>query len=85
MQPDLVRSDIYWRMEGEKLVGELQIIKIATGERTTIDVDGSVIKDQVEPPKLEWCDKCQSWKPIEFGRYDGAHGLTMLWSCLECK
>jgi hypothetical protein len=72
-------------MEGEKLVGDLEIIKIATGERITMQVDGSVIKDQVEPPKLEWCDKCQSWKPIEFGRYDGAQGLTMLWVCLECK
>ena len=72
-------------MGGEKLMGELQIIKIDTGERTTIQVDGSVIKDPVDPPKLEWCDKCQAWKPIEFGRYDGAQGLTMLWVCMECK
>ena len=85
MQPDLVRSELDRRMEGEKLMGDLEIIKIATGERTTIQVDGSVIKDQVEPPKLEWCDKCEGWKPIEFGRYDGAQGLTMLWVCLECK
>jgi len=85
MQSDLVRSYTDGRMEGEKLVGEMEIIKIATGERTKIKVDGSVLKDQVEPPKLEWCDKCEAWKPMEFGRYDGAHGLTMLWACRECK
>ncbi len=85
MQSDLVRSYTDRRMEGEKLVGEMEIIKIATGERTKIKMDGSVLKDQVEPPKLEWCDKCESWKPMEFGRYDGAQGLTMLWMCMECK
>ena len=84
MQPYLVRSDIDRRMEVE-IMGEFEIIKISTGERTTIQIDGTVIKDQVTPPKLEWCDKCQSWKAVEFGRYDGAQGLTMLWMCMECK
>jgi hypothetical protein len=66
-------------------MGELQLIKISTGDRTTIQIDGTVIKDQVDPPQLEWCDRCQAWKQKEFGRYDGADDLTMLWSCMECK
>ena len=72
-------------MEGSRLMGEFEMIKIATGERTTIKIDGTMVKDQVDPPKLEWCDKCEKWKPLEFGRFDGSQGLTMIWICLECK
>lgn len=66
-------------------MGDLEFIKIATGERTTIKRDGTQIKDQVDPPQLEWCDKCEAWKQLEFGRFVGSQGLTMVWFCMECK
>lgn len=66
-------------------MGDLEIIKIATGERTIIQMDGTVIKDQIEPPNLDWCDKCEKWKPKEFGRFDGSQGVAMIWVCMECK
>jgi hypothetical protein len=65
-------------------VGEMQMINLSTGEKTTFQIDGTVIKEQT-PVSINWCDKCETWKPLEFGRYDGAQGLTMLWFCLECK
>jgi len=65
-------------------VGEMEIIKLNTGQKTTYKIDGTVIKEQ-NPISINWCDKCESWKPPEFGRYDGAQGLTMLWICMECK
>jgi len=82
MQPNLVRSDIDRRMEGS-IMGELFIQK-PNGESITYQIDGTVIKEQSEI-SINWCDKCEKWKPKEFGRYDGAQGLTMLWVCMECK
>ena len=84
MQPNLVRSKSEWRMEGSQLMGELNITRLDTGEKTTFQIDGTVIKEQSEI-SINWCDKCEKWKPLEFGRYDGAQGLTMLWVCMECK
>ena len=84
MQPDLVRSKSDWRMEGAQLMGELNITRLDTGEKTTFQIDGTVIKEQSEI-SINWCDKCEKWKPLEFGRYDGAQGLTMIWVCMECK
>ena len=81
----LVRAGIRWSMEAAGIaVGEMQIIKLNSGEKTTYQIDGTVIKEQT-PVSINWCDKCETWKPLEFGRYDGAQGLTMLWFCLECK
>lgn len=82
MQSDLVRSHIDRRMEG-LIMGELFIQK-PNGESITYQIDGTVIKEQSEI-SINWCDKCEKWKPKEFGRYDGAQGLTMLWVCMECK
>ena len=65
-------------------MGEMSFIEIATGEKTVIQIDGTIIKEQ-NPVKLEWCDKCQSWKEKEFGRFDGGQGLSLIWVCLECK
>ena len=65
-------------------MGELEIIKLNTGEKTIYQIDGTVIKEQ-NPIKINWCDKCEKWQPLEFGRYDGAQGLAMIWSCVECK
>ena len=66
-------------------MGEMELIKLSTGERTIFQTDGSVIKDQIDPPKVEFCDKCETFKQHEFGRYEGSQGLTMLWFCMECK
>ena len=85
MHTTLVRADIRWSMEAAGIaVGEMQIIKLNTGEKTTYQIDGTVIKEQT-PVSINWCDKCETWKPLEFGRYEGAQGLTMLWVCMECK
>ena len=85
MHTALVRIGIRWSMEAAGIaVGEMQIIKLNSGEKTTYQIDGTVIKEQT-PISINWCDKCESWKPLEFGRYDGAQGLTMLWFCMECK
>jgi hypothetical protein len=85
MQSDLVCLGIRRSMEGAAVMGEMEIIKLDTGERTIFQTDGSVIKDQIDPPKIEWCDRCQAFKPLEFGRFEGSQGLTMLWFCMECK
>ena len=66
------------------IVGEMKITKLSTGEQTTFKIDGTVIKEQ-NPISIDWCDKCERWKPLEFGRYDGSQGLTMIWLCQECK
>jgi hypothetical protein len=65
-------------------MAEMEMININNGEKTTFQIDGTVIKEQSEI-KINWCDKCEKWKPLEFGRYEGAQGLTMLWVCMECK
>jgi hypothetical protein len=66
------------------IVGEMKMTRISTGEQTTFKIDGTVIKEQ-NPISIDWCDKCERWKPLEFGRYDGSQGLTMIWLCQECK
>jgi hypothetical protein len=66
------------------IVGEMKMTKLSTGEQTTFKINGTVIKEQ-NPISIDWCDKCERWKPLEFGRYDGSQGLTMIWLCQECK
>ena len=66
------------------IVGEMKMTRLNTGEQTTFKIDGTVIKEQ-NPISIDWCDKCERWKPLEFGRYDGSQGLTMIWLCQECK
>ena len=66
------------------IVGEMKMTKLSTGEQTTFKIDGTIIKEQ-NPISIDWCDKCERWKPLEFGRYEGSQGLTMLWFCQECK
>jgi len=74
-----------WKMEGTKLMADMEIIKIATGERTRFMRDGSVVKDQVDPPKIEWCDRCEMFKRFDGGRYDTVMGSPELWYCELCK
>ena len=85
MQSDLVRIGSRWSMEAAGVaMGEMQIIKINTGETTTYAIDGTFINEQ-NTIEINWCDKCEKWKPKDFGRYDGAQGLDMIWLCVECK
>jgi hypothetical protein len=66
------------------IVGEMKMTNLNTGQETTFKIDGTVIKEQT-PISIDWCDKCERWKPLEFGRYEGSQGITMLWFCQECK
>lgn len=66
------------------IMGELEMIKISTGEKTTFKIDGTVVREQ-EPIKIDWCDKCERWKSMEFGRYEKVDQITLLWFCMECK
>jgi len=72
-------------MEGAAVMGEMQIIKLDTGDRTTFQIDGSEIKDQIDPPKIEWCDRCETFKRLDGGRYDFVMGSPELWYCELCK
>lgn len=62
-------------------MGELEIIKLDTGARTVFQTDGSVIKDAVVVPEIDWCDKGQHYATKAGGRYLD----DMLWYCGACK
>jgi len=86
MHTALVRVSRRWSMEAAGVVmGEMEIIKLETGERTIIEIDGTVIKDQVIPPKIEWCDRCQMFKELQGGKFDKVMGSNELWYCEACK
>jgi hypothetical protein len=85
MSGNLVCHRIRWKMEGAKLMADMEMIKIATGERTRFMADGSVVKDEVDPPKIEWCDRCETFKRSDGGRYDFVMGSPELWYCELCK
>jgi hypothetical protein len=70
-------------MEGTRLMGELFIQK-PNGETTTIAIDGTVIKEQ-QPLQIDWCDKCEQWKPLSGGHMVANKGLALIWICQECK
>ena len=72
-------------MVGASMMADMEMIKIATGERTRFMADGSVSKDQVDPPKIEWCDRCETFKRFDGGRYDFVMGSPELWYCELCK
>lgn len=85
MPAHLVHTWRRWKMEGAKLMADMEMIKIATGERTRFMQDGTVVKDQIEPPKIEWCDRCETFKRFDGGRYDYVMGSPELWYCEACK
>ena len=61
--------------------GDFEMINLKTGNRLTIQMDGTEIRDQVQPPAIEWCDKGQ-----QFGlKIDGKYVDDKLWICLECN
>jgi hypothetical protein len=63
----------------------MEIINIKTGERTRFDDDGNQIKDHIDPPRVEFCDRCEMFKSFDLGRYDTVMGSPELWYCRECK
>lgn len=62
-------------------MGEVEIIKIATGKRLTIALDGSELRDQVPPPSIEWCDTGQHYA----SKLGGSDVYNTLWICANCK
>ena len=65
-------------------MADMEMIKIATGERTRFMIDGSVVKDQIDPPKVEWCDSCESFKRLEAGMSFN-YLYDLIWICQDCK
>jgi hypothetical protein len=65
-------------------VGEMEMINLNTGQKKTFHIDGTVVTEQ-SAIKIDWCDKCEKWKSMEFGRYEQSDGITLLWFCQECK
>ena len=64
-------------------MGELFIQK-PNGETTTFQIDGTVINEQ-KPLEIDWCDKCEQWKPLSGGHMVANKGLALIWICQECK
>ena len=64
-------------------MGELFIQK-PNGETITILEDGTELREQ-KPLEIDWCDKCQHWKPLTGGEMTRYHGLNIIWLCEACK
>jgi hypothetical protein len=62
-------------------MAELEIIGINTGERLTIQRDGSELRDEVTPPAIEWCDRGQHYA----SKLGGKDIYNTLWICLPCQ
>jgi len=65
--------------------GDFELIDINTGKRLVIQMDGTEIRDQVEAPKVEFCDKCQEQKSMVLGEFTRFAGENILWLCEMCK
>ena len=63
------------------VMGDFEMINLNTGARLRIDKDGTELRDEVQPPAIEWCDKGQHFASKLGGRDD--YGI--LWICLECQ
>ena len=68
-----------------KVSGDFELIRLDTGERLRIDMDGTEIRDQVPAPTVEFCDKCQQQKNIINGEFAKWHGEKIMWFCETCK
>ena len=68
-----------------KVSGDFEMIRLDTGERLRIDMDGTEIRDQVPAPTVEFCDKCQQQKNIIGGEFATWHGEKIMWFCEVCK
>jgi hypothetical protein len=63
------------------VMGDFEMIHLQTGERLRIEQDGTEIRDAVNPPAIEWCDRGQHFAAKLGGREEGG----ILWICLECQ
>ena len=70
-------------MAGETVMGYL-FIQRPDGSSTTYLVDGTVI-NEMRGIQIDWCDKCEKWKPLEHGHYLQNAGEKLMWFCAECK
>jgi len=64
--------------------GDFEMINLNSGQRFTIQMDGTELRDQVAPPSIEWCDRGEHFVSKDAGNYTG-EGASQLWICLECK
>lgn len=72
------------QMVGNEMSGDLEIINIKTGDRLTIAMDGSELRDAVTPPSIEWCDRGEHYANKINGSMTGS-GASELWICLDCQ
>ncbi len=59
-------------------------IQKPNGEAITIFEDGTELREQ-KPLEIDWCDKCQHWKPLTGGEMTRYNGLDIIWFCEACK
>jgi hypothetical protein len=71
-------------MVGNEMSGDLEIINIKSGDRLTIAMDGSELRDSITPPSIEWCDKGEHYANKINGSMTGS-GASELWICLDCQ
>jgi hypothetical protein len=62
-------------------MAEFEMINISTGERLRIERDGTELRDEVQPPAVEWCDKGQHFA----SKLGGKDQQDILWICLACQ
>ena len=85
MWPDLVRTIQRRPVETTGVImADMEMIKLSTGEKTVFKADGTVVHEP-NPISIEWCDRCEIWKPMAFGRYITHLGELLIWECGECK
>ena len=65
--------------------GDFEMIRLDTGDRLIIKMDGSEIRDSIQPPAVEFCDKCHNTKNLVGGSYETWQGQKVLWFCEVCK
>jgi hypothetical protein len=68
-----------------KVSGGFEMVRLDTGERLRIEMDGSEIRDSISVPTVEFCDKCQQTKNLLGGDYATWQGQKILWFCEVCK
>ena len=81
MSATLVRAGVRRPVEAAGVaMGDFEMINLTTGDRLRIDKDGTELRDEVNPPAIEWCDRGQHYAAKLGGRDEGG----ILWVCLEC-
>ena len=65
--------------------GDFEMIRINSGERTIIKMDGTELKDQVNPPKIEWCDAGEHYSADLEGGMKFGYFYDMIWICQKCR